>query len=81
MKTLALENQADDFAMACKIRALISAVESKVNNDSEIAEWIIWAKAKADWYDPTVATEDEFFGEREHGENRDRKKLEKRYYW
>lgn len=34
-RTLALENQAEDFAMACKIRALIDEVESKDNNDSE----------------------------------------------
>ena len=79
--TLALENQAEDFAMACKIRALINAVESKADDDTEIAEWIMWAKAKADWYDPTVAAKDEFFGERKHKENQERKKLEKRYYW
>lgn len=79
--TLALENQAEDFAMACKIRALINEVESKGDNDSEISEWIMWAKAKADWYDPTVAAKDEFFGERNHEENKDKKKLEKRYYW
>lgn len=79
--TLALENQAEDFAMACKIRALINEVESKTDNDSEIAEWIMWARAKADWYDPTIAAKDEFFGERKHEENQERKKLEKRYYW
>lgn len=79
--TLALENQAEDFAMACKIRALINEIESKADNDSEIAEWIMWARAKADWYDPTIAAKDEFFGERKHEENQERKKLEKRYYW
>ena len=79
--TLALENQAEDFAMACKIRALINEVQSKSDNDSETAEWIMWARAKADWYDPTIAAKDEFFGERKHEENQERKKLEKRYYW
>lgn len=79
--TLALENQAEDFAMACKIRALINEVESKADNDSEISEWIMWAKAKADWYDPTVAAKDEFFGERKHEKSKEQKKLEKRYYW
>lgn len=79
--TLALENQAEDFAMACKIRALINEVESKADNDGEISEWITWAKAKADWYDPTVAAKDEFFGEREHEKSKEQKKLEKRYYW
>lgn len=79
--TLALENQAEDFAMACKIRALINEVESKADNDGEISEWTTWAKAKADWYDPTVAAKDEFFGEREHEKSKEQKKLEKRYYW
>ena len=79
--TLALENQAEDFDMACKIRALINAVESKADNDSKISEWIMWARAKADWYDPTVAAKDEFFGERKHEESQECKKLEKRYYW
>ena len=79
--TLALENQAEDFAMACKIRALINEIESKADNESKITEWIMWAKAKADWYDPTIAAKDEFFGERKHEENQERKKLEKRYYW
>ena len=79
--TLALENQAEDFAMAYKIRALINEVESKADNDSEILEWIMWAKAKADWYDPTVAAKDEFFGERKHEKSKEQKKLEKRYYW
>ena len=46
-----------------------------------IAEWIMWARAKADWYDPTVAAKDEFFGEREHEKSKEQKKLEKRYYW
>ena len=36
-------------------------------------DWIDWATQKADWYDPTVARVDEFFGEREHGEDLDRK--------
>lgn len=79
--TLALENQAEDYAMACKIRALISAVESKGNDDGEIAQWIKWAKAKADWYDPTIAAEDEFFGERNHAESAERKRPKERYYW
>lgn len=76
---LALENQAEDYAMACKIRALISAVESRENDDSEIAKWVIWAKEKADWYDPTVAAEDEFFGKRNHAQSAENKEPRKRY--
>lgn len=79
-QTLALENQAEDFAIACKIRALINAVESKVNGDGDVAKWVIWAKAKADWYDPTIATEDEFFGERNHAESAECKRPKERYY-
>ena len=60
---------------------MINEVESKANNNSEFAEWITWAKAKADWYDPTVAAKDEFFGEPKHEKSKEQKKLEKRYYW
>ena len=49
---------ADDFKIACKIRAMVAAVEEKGTAD---AAWIAWAKVKADWYDPTVAAADEFF--------------------
>jgi hypothetical protein len=50
-------------------------------NDEKTSEWIDWAKKKADWFDPTVAREDELFGERNHEENEDRKALKKSYYW
>ena len=40
-----------------------------------------WAKAKADWYDPTVAREDEFFGKREHEKDAEKKKLNYKGYW
>ncbi|WP_317952426.1 hypothetical protein [Paenibacillus chitinolyticus] len=43
-------------------------------------EWVEWAKAKADWYDPTIAREDEFFGIRDHKKNADQKKLERTGY-
>lgn len=79
-RTLALENQADDYDMACKIRALIAAVESR--DEISMQQWLSWAKAKADWYDPTISAEDEFFGKRKHGDNSEEKKpKEMRYYW
>lgn len=72
-RTLALENEAEDYAMACKIRELVAAVEAK-NNESESAQqWLIWAKAKADWYDPTISAYDAFFGKRKHSEPPERK--------
>ena len=43
-------------------------------------EWIDWASKKADWFDPAVAREDEFFGKRKHGLNADQKRLEKRWH-
>ncbi|REE84557.1 hypothetical protein A8990_11492 [Paenibacillus taihuensis] len=63
-RTAALTNLAQDYAMACKIRAYVSALESSHKGDD--LEWIDWAKKKADWYDPTIAREDEFLGKREH---------------
>lgn len=72
VKTKALVNQAEDYDIACKIRAMVAAVEEK-GGASE--EWIAWAKAKADWYDPMVAAKDSVFGRRNHGDNAERKGL------
>lgn len=81
-KTTALTNMAQDYDMACKIRAYINALEPKVDmNDENTAEFIDWAKKKADWFDPTVARKDELFGERNHEESEERKALKKSYYW
>ena len=81
---IALQNQAEDYAVACKIRALIAAVEAKGTDSEATKEWIAWATAKADWFDPTVAAKDPFFGMRDHRESKDKKQLtEKRsyYFW
>lgn len=81
-KTIALTNMAQDYDIACKIRVYINALEPKVDmNDEKTAEFIDWAKKKADWFDPTVARKDELFGERDHEENEERKALKKSYYW
>ena len=82
-KTKGLVNAAKDYDTACKIRAYIYAVEAKGTLDAETAEWIRWAKQKADWYDPTISRKDEFLGERKHEENADRKGPEEisRYRW
>jgi hypothetical protein len=80
--TLALVNLSEDYDTACKIRRYISTVEASENLDQKTIEWIQWAKAKADWYDPTIARKDEFFGKREHQKNADQKKLEHAsYFW
>lgn len=72
---------ADDFQIACKIRAMVATVE---NNGTVDAEWVAWAKAKADWFDPTVAATDDFFGKRDHEKSAEQKALKERwssYYW
>jgi hypothetical protein len=58
------------------MRRYILAVEASGNLDQKTIEWMEWAKAKADWYDPTIARDDEFFGKREHKKDADQKKLE-----
>ena len=35
-------------------------------NEDITPEWIEWALKKADWYDPSIATEDEYLGKRQH---------------
>lgn len=80
-RTLALTNLAEDYDTACKIRRYIAVVEAQGEPDEETAKWIEWAKAKADWYDPTVAREDEFFGKREHEKDAEKKKLNHKGYW
>lgn len=79
-RTNALVHEAEDFEIACRIRAYVSAVEQCGELKEEDVIWIEWAKQKADWYDPTIKRKDEFFGTREHGKSEDQKKLEKSYY-
>ena len=64
-RTLALVNCATDYEIARKIRDYVSAME-KAHSDQDLSAWASWARAKADWYDPTVAKEDELLGRREH---------------
>lgn len=82
-KTIALTNIAQDYDMACKIRAYIEALELRADlSDEATAEWIDWAKKKADWFDPIIAREDELFGQREHEKSEEQKVLKRsRNYW
>lgn len=75
-KTNALVNMANDFEIARKIRAMVAAAEQ---NGTADVEWVAWAKAKADWYDPTVAARDKFFGKRNHKESAEKKVLKERW--
>lgn len=77
-----LLNEASDYAIATKIREYIAAVErNAVLDDEDTIEWIAWAKAKADWYDPTVSAKDPIFGERNHGDDEKNKHPVKKGYW
>lgn len=82
-KTIELTNIAQDYDMACKIRAYIEALELRADlSDETTSEWIDWAKKKADWFDPIIAREDELFGQREHEKSEEQKVLKKsRNYW
>ena len=80
-KTTALVNEAEDYAIACKIRVYIESVEEKCGDNitQEIKEWLKWAKEKADWYDPTVKREDENLGVRQHSKDVESKKLKNKF--
>lgn len=82
-KTTALSNMAQDYDIACKIRAFANALEPRADKEDEYTiKYIEWAKNKADWYDPTVVREDEFFGKRKHENDSDLKTLRKAgNYW
>ena len=80
-RTISLVNEAEDFAIACKIRAYVSAVASKPNLSDKEKIWIEWANKKADWYDPSIALKDELLGTREHSKNDESKALKKLGHW
>lgn len=74
--TKELANKAEDYRIASEIRSYINAmIES--GNEAATPEWIEWARQKADWYDPTIAREDEYLGKREHGKSKEDKELDK----
>lgn len=83
--TKELANKAEDYRIASEIRAYITAMIEK-GDESVTQQWIEWAKEKADWYDPTIAREDEYLGKRDHGKNKDEKDLTEKqvnrnWYW
>lgn len=82
-KTSALINMAEDYAVACKIRNYIGALEySTMETDVNNLEFIEWSKRKADWFDPTISREDELFGKRTHEKSKNEKELKKHgIYW
>lgn len=79
-RTLALVNCAEDYEIACRIRSYVSAIE-KAHPEQDLSEWASWARAKADWYDPTIAKEDKLLGKREHEKNQKDKGPDHKGYW
>ena len=79
-RTLSLVNCAEDYETACRIRSYVSAME-KAHPEQDLSEWASWARAKADWYDPTIAKEDELLGKREHEKKQKDKGPEHKGYW
>lgn len=74
-KLNALKQEAADYEMACKIRAYVAAVEGRPDISDEQRAWIIWAKAKADWYDPTMETTDPILGKKDHHSGKEPEKM------
>ncbi len=83
-RTIALENVVLDYDKACKIRAYVNAVtaaEDPNTMNDKMTVWVKWAMQKADWFDPTIARDDELFGKREHKKSMEEKVLRKYRDW
>lgn len=80
-RTKALANEAADYAIACQIRTFIAQIEQSPNNPKNNPQWLEWAKAKADWYDPTVSKEDAYFGKRQHEADPSAKDPAEKKWW
>ena len=74
--TKELVNLADDYRIASEIRAYINALVESGSQEAT-SEWIEWARKKADWYDPTIARDDEYLGRRDHGKCKDEKDFDR----
>ncbi len=70
-----LKQEVADFELACRIRAYITAVEEKPVISNEQKEYIEWAKAKADWYDPTKDVVDPILGKKNHNSDKEPEKI------
>lgn len=76
----------DDYRIAKEIREYIQAMIDSGNEDIT-SEWVEWARKKADWYDPSIATEDEYLGKRQHEKSAEEKEkslqdsIRKSWYW
>lgn len=61
-----LLQNAQRFTKARELREYITAREQKAIQEgrlsTELQQWILWARGKADWYDPLVDKEDPLLG-------------------
>ena len=59
----ALLHQATRWRQTCMMREYLAAFEKNLRSSGgpspDTQTWLVWAKAKIDWYDPMLATEDE----------------------
>ena len=69
----------------CKVENIQAMIDS--GNEDITPEWIEWALKKDDWYDPSIATEDEYLGKRQHEKSAEEKEkslqdsIRKSWYW
>ncbi len=71
-----LVNMAEDYRIASDMRAYINALTER-GSEEATSEWIEWARKKADWYDPTIARNDEYLGKRDHGKSKEEKDFDR----
>lgn len=78
IKTL---NKAKRWHKAENLRNYIKEVETKAIDNNNLTDetktWLIWARKKADWYDPFIESEDELLNEI----NKDTLSLNRKSYW
>ena len=86
LQDLCVSRTSFTYRIAKEIREYIQAMIDSGNEDIT-PEWIEWALKKADWYDPSIATEDEYLGKRQHEKNAEEKEkslqdsIRKSWYW
>lgn len=74
-KTQALVNEAEDYQIACEIRAYIESIQNRGEMREDTIQWVEWAKEKAKWFDPTISREDEYLGKRRHALSKEEKRI------
>ncbi len=66
------------------LRSYINKIEAKAEKNKDHSDktknWIIWARKKADWYDPQTASEDELLNENDKENLASAKKPNSHYF-